>query len=249
MNRLLRMASLAAMLFFNTYVYACQPECAGTLAYQAYGNTENPKSIVVFMHGAVSSGGPADYMYSYARRFAINHPDVVAIALLGPGYFDRDGKRSQGSDANRRLADDTDPIIGALEYFSTQYKTQKIYVLGHSKGAMNMAGILGKKPGLITGAVLVAGVYDLHALAAYRNRGQSGIQGIDLVSKISKETKIVLVHGDADRDVPIAQSIAYDKKARNAGLSSQLITLQGQGHNFSGQVSKSAIEQLVLLIQ
>ena len=249
MNAFLRIFFTACVLTLTALTHACEGgDCAGTLAYQAYGSSEKPKAIVVFMHGAVSKGGPADYMYRSARSFAESHPDIVAIALLGPGYYDRHGKRSDGWDAQRRLADDTDPLIEALKALSVKYQTKKIFVLGHSKGAMNMGGILGKEPGLISGAVLIAGIYDIDAIATSRNRSQNGISGIKLVSKIDKNTKIVLVHGDADHQVPIRQSEAFNQKAQEQGLSSQLIVLQGEGHDFGGVVSKTAIEQLEKLV-
>jgi dipeptidyl aminopeptidase/acylaminoacyl peptidase len=228
---------------------ACEgQDCAGPLAYQAYGSTDNPKALVVFLHGSVSAGGPADYMYNYARKFSLTYPKVLSIALLAPGYYDRQGKRSDGSDAGRRLSDDTDAVIAALKILKSKYKTDSVFVLGHSKGAMNMGGVLGKEPGLVNGAVLVAGIYDLQALASYRNRAQNGIQGIDLVSRIPPPTRIVLVHGDRDTEVPLSQSVAFNQRAQEAKISSKLVVLEGAAHNFSGPVSQAAIEQLGELV-
>lgn len=231
--------------------HACSgDDCAGSLAYQAYGQTGGqPRAIAVFLHGAVSAGGAADYMYDYARRFADAHPQVVSVALLAPGYYDRNGKRSAGSDAGRRLSDDTDALIGALQALRAKFRADRIIVVGHSKGGMNLGGILGKAPGLISGAVLVAGIYDLQSLAVYRNRPQAGIQGIDLVDRIAKSTRIVLVHGDSDRDVPIAQSLAFDEKARAAGLDSKVVVLPGATHSWGGVLASTAMTQLGSLVE
>lgn len=231
--------------------HACPgDECAASLAFEAYGPATAGKSgvLVVFLHGSVSAGGPADYMYGYARRFSEAHPDVVSVALLAPGYYDRKGRRSDGSDAGRRLSDDTEALIPALESLRARFRARKLLVLGHSKGAMNMGGVLGKKPGLIQGAVLVAGIYDTEALAKDRNRPQNGVDGIKLVSRIPKSTRIILVHGDADREVRISQSQMFEEQARRAGLPVRLVTLAGVEHNFNGALSSAAIDALDRLV-
>lgn len=67
---------------------ACSaPTCANGLAYQAYGPAQ-ARILAVFVHGDVSAGGPADYMYRYAQSFAAGRRDVAAVALLRPGYYD-----------------------------------------------------------------------------------------------------------------------------------------------------------------
>ncbi len=242
---------LAALLAFAPVAsWACSgPDCAGTLAYEAFGDVKSPKSLVVFLHGSVSAGGPADYMYGPARRFAEAHPDVVAVALLAPGYYDRKGKRSAGSDAGRRLSDDTDEIIPALEELRRRYKPRKMFVFGHSKGAMNMGGVLAKKPGLADGAVLLAGIYDIPALAEYRRRAQNGVSTIDMVNRIPKSARIVLVHGDVDKDVPLSQSVDFEKKAKAAGVQVRLIALEGVGHDFNGPLSATGIDALDALVR
>jgi predicted esterase len=233
------------MAFLFTNAFACSGEdCAGSLAYQAYGNNPKPKALVIFLHGAVSSGGPADYMYKYAKQLSENHTDVISIALLAPGYYDRYGKQSDGSDSGRRLSDDTDPLIDSIKALSAKYGTRQIYAIGHSKGAMNLAGIIGKEPELISGAILVAGIYDLQALSTTRGRIQSGIQGIDLLPTVSKKTKIILIHGDSDSTVPLSQSLIYAQKARDLGLKPELIVIPDGEHNFNRQLATLVIDQL-----
>jgi predicted esterase len=240
--------SLMLVLAFTNAIACSGEDCAGSLAYQGYGNNAKPKAVVIFLHGSVSSGGPADYMYKYAKQFSENHADVISIALLAPGYYDRNGKQSDGSDSGRRLSDDTDSLIEAIKVLSAKYGTRRIYAVGHSKGAMNLAGILGKQPGLISGAILVAGVYDLQTLANSRGRMQNGIQGIDLLPSVSKETRIILIHGDNDSDVPLSQSLSYTQKARDLGLKPELIVIPNEGHSFNRPLSTTVIEQLNQLV-
>lgn len=223
-------------------------DCSGSLAYEAFGVQQNPSTMVVFLHGSVSAGGAADYMYRYARQLASSHPNVLAVALLAPGYYDRNGKKSDGSDGQRRMKDDTAEIIPALEALRARYKPKRIILVGHSKGAANMAGVLVKKPGLANGAVLVAGIYDPDAISAYRRRSVDGPEVTANAARIGKSARIILVHGDADGEVPIAQSTAFEQKARASGVAITLVTVSGAGHNFNGAVSAatmSAIESLI----
>ena len=45
---------------------------------------------------------------------------------------------------------------------------------------------------------------------------------------------VLMIHGDADRTVPIQQSIELHKKLDEAGVKNQLITIQGGGHGLIG---------------
>lgn len=237
------------LTFIHLSATACSGEnCAGPLAFQAYGNNPKPRALVIFLHGSVSAGGPADYMYKYAKQVSENHGDVVSIALLAPGYYDRYGKQSDGSDSGRRLSDDTDALIEAIEVLSAKYGTRQVYGVGHSKGAMNLAGILGKKPNLISGAILVAGIYDLQAISTTRGRFQNGIQGIDLLPNVSKKTKIILIHGDEDTVVPLSQSVNYTQKAIEIGLEPELIIIPNGAHDFNKSLGTLMIEKLNQLI-
>lgn len=236
---MIRTAMTALMIAFASCAWGCEgSDCAGSLAYQSYGAVDAPRVLVVFLHGSKSSGGPADYMYGYARRFAQAHPQVVTVALLAPGYYDRNGKRSDGVDF-RGTADDTIQVIEALKILRVKYHPQKILVLGHSRGAMNMAAILGKEPQLISGAVLVAGPYDMR-------RGVIDVLG--LVGNMAKSTRIILVHGDYDNVVRLPQSTAFEEKARAAGLTTTLVVVPREGHDFGGLLANTAIEQLATLL-
>ncbi len=253
LKRLVRSLAFAAatLLLAQAASLACGgPDCAASLAYEAFGGSPGkpPRALAVFLHGSVSAGGPADYMYGTARRFAEGHKDVVAIALLAPGYYDRNGKRSDGSDAGRRLSDDSDAVIDALEALRAKYKPRRLVVLGHSKGAMNLGAILGKRPGLIGGAVLVAGVYDLQALSQTRGRAQYGIEALQYVSVIPRGVRVILIHGDQDGEVPMSQSFAFETRAKASGVAAKLVLVEGVGHNFNGQLSGPAVDALGRLV-
>ena len=90
-------AAVLAWLAAWSQVRACEGAgCANGLVYEAFGPAPGAGRplLAVFIHGDVSAGGPADYMVAHARQFAASRKNVVAIALLRPGYYDRGGRQS-----------------------------------------------------------------------------------------------------------------------------------------------------------
>lgn len=242
----LLMLAITSFEAASTALACTGDSCAAGLAYEAYGVPQSGSKpiLAVFVHGSVSSGGPADYMYSYAKRLADTHRNVVAVALLCPGYFDATGKQSDGSDASRRTADFSGPISAAIRDLRQKFHSQKVIALGHSNGAMNLGALIGREPDLLQGVVLVSGVYDLQAFSAFRNKPQFGISGQDYLSGVSKSTRIVAVHGTADTTVPYSQSVNFIGAAQGRGLNAELITVNGVGHNFTGNLSRTAANAL-----
>jgi hypothetical protein len=60
----------------------------------------NTKTLLVFLHGDTSRGGPSSYLYPVAAKYASQ--TVISIALIRPGYFDADHDESTGNTLGRR---------------------------------------------------------------------------------------------------------------------------------------------------
>jgi len=246
------MARLATLLILGILVLAhphkasaCDGgSCAGSLAYEAFGPKDHASTLAIFIHGSVSAGGPADYMYRFARAFSETHRDVECIALLMPGYYDSHGKRSDGSDHNRRTFDGSIEVSDAIRALKSQYGAKRVFALGHSNGAMNLGGVIGKYPGLLDGVVLVSGIYDLNAISQMRGKQYSGIAGQDYISYVARSTTIIAVHGTEDLTVPVEQSQNYIAAAKIAKLKSELKIVDGVGHDFGGPLAQTAINAL-----
>ena len=98
---------------------------------------DGARAQVVVLHGDVSRGGEADYRNAVTRDIAAGNPGVTAVALLGPGYYDGEGRKSPGSAHGRKdqftaatnlTATDT---IRSLKAASALGKT---IAVGHSDG-------------------------------------------------------------------------------------------------------------------
>ncbi len=244
----MRLAVLLASLWLLAMpASACEGgACANGLAYEAFGPPSAP-ILAVFVHGDVSAGGPADYMYSYAKSFAASRRNVVAVALLRPGYYDRAGKRSSGSDGGRRDTFDSGSnraIAGALRELKAKFGARKVIALGHSGGAGAIGVIAGNHAGLLDGIVLASCPCDVPAWAASRgnSRARSSQSPVDYISGIPAGTAIVAVTGSGDDNTRPELAQDYVARARAAGLNASL-RIVGGGHGF-GSVAGPAIGAL-----
>jgi pimeloyl-ACP methyl ester carboxylesterase len=126
-----------------------------------FGDPSN--TMVVFLHGDVSSGGPADYMYSYARNLASSR-DVLTAAILRPGYWDSQGHKSRGSNNRRQdhyTQDNNDLVVETIEELKNEHHITRVIAVGHSGGAAQLGVIIAQKPNLIDVAILVSCPCDL----------------------------------------------------------------------------------------
>lgn len=237
--------TLVAALAAAPPALACDGDsCANGLAYEAFGPKSAP-ILAVFVHGDVSAGGPADYMYSYARSFAAKHMNVVAVALLRPGYYDSAGRRSDGSDNGRRdtfNASNNRTIAVAIRELKAKYEASKVIALGHSGGAGTLGVIVGNDAGLLDGVVLASCPCDIAAMVAAGRRLPTpwlSPSPVDFISSIPAGTAIVAVTGSADINTRPEIAQDYVAKARAAGLKASVQIVDG-GHRFK-DVSEAAI--------
>lgn len=224
--------------------------CANGLVYEAFGPAPGAGRpvLAVFIHGDVSAGGPADYMVAHARQFAASRKNVVAIALLRPGYYDRGGRQSAGSDNGRRdtfHSGNNRAVAGAIRELKQRYGARGVIALGHSGGAGTIGVIAGSDPGLLNGIVLAACPCDVAAWNASRGRrgGFSSQSPVDYLSGVAPGTAIVAVTGQGDDNTRPELATDYVAKAQARGLSAR-VQIVGGGHNFNGALSSASVAAL-----
>ncbi|MGO4283693.1 hypothetical protein [Bosea sp. TAB14] len=247
---------LAAVLFGGAGALACDGDtCANGLAYEAFGAAPGGGTrpvLAIFVHGDVSAGGPADYMYGHARRFAAGRKNVVAVALLRPGYYDRAGRRSDGSDNGRRdtfQSGNNSAVAGAIQELKRIYNARSVVALGHSGGAGTIGVVAGSHPGLINGLVLVSCPCDVPAWYASRGRRPGAAQSpVDYVSGIPAGTPIVTVTGQADDNTRPELAADYVAKVQARGLPARA-QIVGGGHNFGGALAATSVSALAAMVR
>jgi predicted esterase len=173
--------------------------------------TASAPTLLVFLHGDKSNGRPISWEMRYASQFASR--DVVAVTMVRPGYPAEDGNRSTGD--TTRFDNYTDhnisAVAGALRRLKEYHSAQRLVLVGYS-GAAAMAGvIIGKFPGLVNVAVLVACPCDI---AAWRGRGGWGksLSPSDFIRGIPAGTTVLALTGQ--RDTNTREQLAREYVAR-----------------------------------
>jgi pimeloyl-ACP methyl ester carboxylesterase len=211
-----------------------ESEC---LLMRRYGSIE-PATMVVWLHGNLTSGNPANYHFPIAQKAAVNFASdrVMSVALVRPGYPDGTGESSSGSDygrgdnwTRRNIA----AVGAAIERLRLKYKPGTVIIVGHSGGAATAAVLLGMKPQLADAAILVSCPCELLAWRRDRGRGGQWISEnpIQWVDKVSVTTKVIALTGakDSTTSPELAKTYAEALKAR--GIDAVFQPIPDEAHN------------------
>jgi pimeloyl-ACP methyl ester carboxylesterase len=209
-----------------------ESEC---LLMRRYGSTK-PTTMVVWLHGNVTSGGPANSHFRIAQKAAADFvaENVLALALVRPGYPDGTGESSSGNDYGRAdnwpraiIAD----IGTAIERLRLKYKPDAVIIAGHSGGAAIAAVLLGMKPQLADAAILVACPCDLVAWRAGR-RGMPWVSEnpMQWVDKVSPATKVIALTGSRDDTTAPELGKTYVEGLKARGIDAIFQLVPGAGH-------------------
>jgi pimeloyl-ACP methyl ester carboxylesterase len=208
--------------------------CLAISVYGASTAGATPK-LVVLIHGDVSDGGPADYLYPLAQSLA--KPGVVTIALLRHGYSDSTGGVSQGSDSGRRdhyTAANVAGIGKAISALKARYKAGRVIVMGHSGGAAITGVLIGRTPGLIDAAALVSCPCDIPRWRTER-KGRPWSASLSpqaFAGSVPKSTTVVTITGSSDDNTSPALAKDYIGALSSRGVSARHEDVTGAGHSF-----------------
>jgi pimeloyl-ACP methyl ester carboxylesterase len=201
---------------------------------------EDPETIIVWLHGDVSSGGPANYHYSQASMAAseFKADRVLSIALVRPGYPDGNGQTStvnffHGGRVDHYTKENLTQVATAIERLRAHFKPRRVIAVGHSGGAASIAVLLGLRPSLIDGAVLVACPCDLVAWRQGRrswNRSEDPSVWLD---KVSNSAKVIALTGESDDNTQPELARAYTEKLSARGVSASFKSIPDATHNSS----------------
>lgn len=239
----------------------CAPEEPGRnvtgveqcLVTKEFGASE-PEALLIWLHGDISSGGPANYHFPVAQKAAEDFADrkVRSVALVRPGYPDGEGRSSSAAFLHGGRRDhytrvNMEELIGAIQKLRDRYKPRQLVIIGHSGGAAMAANLLGMAPGLVHGAVLVACPCDLATWRAGRSAWDRSESPIKWVDKIAPTTRVMALTGEADDNTLPSLASAYVEAAQKAGANASYQTIPNATHNnaFRSPMVSSAIEHLL----
>ena len=204
---------------FDTHVSGAS-QC---LIMRRFGPTD-PEVLLVWLHGDVSSGGPANYHFRIAENAAkeFDSSKVLSVALVRPGYPDGDGSSStvaasQSGRSDHYSRENVTEVATAIEHLRAKFKPHKVIAIGHSGGAATSAIILGLQPRLLDCAILVSCPCDLVAWRTGRRAWDKSENPIQWTESVSPEARIIALTGDKDDNTSpeLARSYIEKLKARN----------------------------------
>lgn len=223
------------------------------LVMRRFGTTD-PEVMLVWLHGDVSSGGPANYHFQIAEKAANEFAaaKALSVALVRPGYPDGDGNSStveatQSGRADSYTKDNISEVANAIARLRQKFNPKKIILIGHSGGAATSAVILGLQPQLADGALLVSCPCDLVSWRSGRRAWPRSEDPIKWIEQASTGIKVVALTGERDDNTTPALARTYVEALQARNISAQFKLLPGETHNSafrSAEVFKTLQELL-----
>ena len=222
----------ALLVLVATFSWA-EAQTFGKLKGAVWG--KGSKATVVVLHGDVSGGDgkqPANYHYRLASDIAGQNSSATVVALLRPGYHDGQGRKSPGRrEFDQYTRGNNNAVAQALQSIKKARPNAKLIVVGHSGGAAQLGAIIGRFPGVVDAAVLMACPCHLQKWRQGRRQMQRGQSPHRFVGKVAKDTRVVAITGRRDDNTTPALAQDYIARAQKAGLNADLILVDGAGHN------------------
>jgi pimeloyl-ACP methyl ester carboxylesterase len=230
---------------------AGEGECLAML--MDYSRSKSPAAVlVVWLHGDVSRGGAADYMYGFTVQS--NKEGVTHLALMRPGYFDSWGKRSSGNNYGRgdnATKHNIDSVAEAIRALKEHYGTRRLVVVGHSGGATFAAVLLGRHPGLVDAAILLSCPCNLDRWNSARGRGgrRRSESPHEYLDEVPITSKVIALTGEHDNNTSPWIAEDYITALRQRGVEARFAVIPDAGHSFepllTPDVFWDALEELV----
>lgn len=211
------------------------------LLMRRFGTTE-PDAMVVWLHGDVSSGGPANYHFASAQKAAqeFSANKVLSVALVRPGY--PDGSRDSstvaflhGGRSDHYTKENALEVGAVIERLRNRFKPSLVVVVGHSGGAATAAILLGMKAKLIDAAVLVSCPCDLVAWRAGKRAWGMSENPIGWIDHVDSAARVIALTGDKDSNTTSNLALAYVQALQARHIDATLHILQNETHSSAFQ--------------
>jgi pimeloyl-ACP methyl ester carboxylesterase len=209
-----------------------QSEC---LLMRRYGSAA-PTTMLVWLHGNVSTGGPANSHFRVAQKAAADlaADRVLSVALVRPGYPDGTGAYSSGSD-NGRIDNWTQPVVAemgtVIARLRNRFRPQTVILIGHSGGAAIAATLLGMKPELAEAALLIGCPCDMPAWRAGRSRTPWRSEDpMNWIASVTAGTRVIAMTGSLDTTTVPSLASDYAARLRSRGNAAEFRLVPDAGH-------------------
>ena len=214
------------------------------LAIRTFGaDTAGPSpTLVVVLHGDMSSGGAPEYHMAIARALA--KEGVVGVGLIRPGYASKDERASEGSPSHsdHYTAENVDAVADAVVKLKARHKARATVLIGHSGGAATAGVIIGRHPGVADRALLISCPCDIPRWRDMKRRSgwYSSLSPLDYAGKIPTTAKVIAITGDRDDNTDVELARDYVAKLKERGVAARFVAIPGAGHNINKKMRDAA---------
>jgi len=252
-----------------TYLARDGKELSGYLTAPAGSDPQGKLPLVLMPHGGPEARDRLEFnpwvQYLVARGYAVFQPNFRGSDGLGRKFAE-----SGYGEWGRKMQDDLTDAVKSLANLGT-VDPARVCIVGASYGGYAALAGAALTPDAYKCAVSIAGISDLEDFIGWRKRNYgSDSEGYTYwlkaigdpdkdearlreVSPVAQADKIkiplLLIHGDQDFVVPIAQSKAMKKALDKSGRKTELITLKDEGHSYwsedSEKLTMSAVDNFL----
>ena len=193
---------------------------------------EKAESLNIIVHGTWKEGTDTLARYAPFAEDIAMQTEITTVAVALPGY--------SGSSTNKftALSHNSNESLGAKKEYveflgelvsalKEKFGAKKVTYIGHSAGCMMGATLTGVKPELLDNIVCAGGVYDIKK---DKPNLKNTISAADVLDKVSKNTKFVLIYGTADDISKPQTTIDFYNLAKNKGLNVELVEVKDATH-------------------
>lgn len=208
------------------------------LTYSSHGQARS-RTLVVVMHGDLSSGAPATYHRQLAAEAARSLPEAAVVALVRPGYPDGEGRTSDGALNGRNdhyTAANMALVAEAIGVLRQRTGAERVIAVGHSGGAATAANILALHPGTLDAAALLACPCALRPWRAGRSAWSRSVDPLAGVPAVPTTARVIAYTGDLDTNTQPVLARQYVDGLAARGVSARFTAISADHNNIVTQV-------------
>ena len=138
------------------------------------------------------------------------------------------------------------PPAPRLKRLKKEYRSSRVILIGHSGGSAYAGVLLGSRPGIASGAVLVSCPCNVQRWREQRGGGvwARSQSPSNFVAKIPVATRLVAITGASDDNTPPQLAQDYVAALNARGIKASFVSVPGAGHNFNRAVQEAAATAL-----
>ena len=199
-------------------------------------------TLVVVLHGDMSSGGAPEYHMGIAKSLA--REGIVGVGLIRPGYAGKDERASEGSPTHydHYTPENIDAVADAVAKLKAHHKARATVLIGHSGGAATAGVIIGRHPGVADRALLISCPCDIPRWRDMKRRSgwYSSLSPHDYAGKVPTIAKVIAITGDHDDNTDVELAKDYVAKLASRGVVARFVAIPGAGHNHNKKMRDAA---------